>query len=152
MQVVLSPLGSLLCGDEPVHRKDVNGHVEKRILLRLSQDLGVRAQPAHFSQQVEVAAIGGQREVQTGLEGRQIQVKWQSWRGVARERVEGGQGGHQGSQIGGGALVTDVEVRRDVGGPVELHGLTANDDELHAMSDEKFDNGNGIGHDEPLPW
>src|SRR5262249_32306788 len=68
--MVLVSSGRFLGGDETVYRENVDGQSKHGSFHRLSQDLIVVADAAHFAQQVDVSAVGDEKKVHPIRKGR----------------------------------------------------------------------------------
>ena len=96
----------------------------------------VAAAPHDLAEEVDVAELGGEREVETaakcvGVESER-QIRW----GPARVRFVGGQRLGQTGQVRRVAGVDDVEILRETSGSVGRGRGAADDDEVGPCVDE----------------
>ena len=80
MVSVFRAAGGLLGGNEAVEGQDVDFQAEHFQFHGLSECPTVIAHPADLAQEIKVAVIRGQGEVQSGLEGENVEAERQTGR------------------------------------------------------------------------
>src|SRR6266540_2516584 len=104
----------------------------------LVHELPVPAHARHLAEEVDVAKVGAQSEVEAGAKGRGIEAKRQVSRRPAQPGLKRGESGRESVKVRRGSLVADVEVLRRPGRSVQDHGHAAYHDVIDTPPAERL--------------
>ena len=106
----------------------------------------VAAAARHLAEEIQLPEVGGQREIQPGLERRHVQPKGQSRRRTAKIRVQRSKGRREPLEVRARTRIDDIHIPRRPDGAVCVGGEAADEDVLDAAGGQRLQEPLEVGH------